>query len=283
MTASASFSLLNTRPAHQAEVLSQSVRSVGGQVFNCPTLEIEWLLTKDSSIDLPHIHKVIFTSVNAVNGFIRDSEQSGCSRLASLNLSQIHCYAIGKATQQSGLEAGLPLEVLSETHFDSESLLKNPVMQAVAGETILIVKGQGGRPLLIETLRQRDAEVITLDVYQRVAAPLCEEAWLQFINSHYPVLLITSVESFESLTGTLANYNQAYMNLRSSAWQFLQQSIVFSQRIKSHMLEKGWTGPIQVVSEQSNTGVLASIKQTLLSTSSELTLQNLDQDRTDSK
>ncbi|MGM0542087.1 MAG: uroporphyrinogen-III synthase, partial [Pseudomonadota bacterium] len=75
MTSLSRFTLLNTRPQHQAEVLSELVKHAGGKALNCPTLAIQWgsqkalraCLTKE----LEQYDKVILTSVNAVEGILK--------------------------------------------------------------------------------------------------------------------------------------------------------------------------------------------------------------------
>lgn len=267
MTDSPAFSLLNTRPAHQADVLGQGVLAMGGEALRCPTIEIQWLDQKIDASCLPEqIDKIIFTSVNAVQGFLKSAV--GQAYLATLQqtATATNWFAIGKATQKSGLDAGLPLKTLSKTRFDSETLLAHPVMQALQGETVLIVKGQGGRSLLKETFQTRGAKVTPLDVYKRVPTSLCLESWQAFTRSNFPILLITSVESFESLLAALTAFNKQYGDLTHSIWSFLKQTIVFSQRIKMHMLERGWQSPVQVVESQNNEAILQSVTECLMIT-----------------
>ncbi|WP_275576186.1 uroporphyrinogen-III synthase [Aquitalea magnusonii] len=51
---------------------------------------------------------------------------------------------------------------------DSEALLALPQLADVAGQHWLIVRGQGGRALLADTLCARGAQVSLAEVYQRV-------------------------------------------------------------------------------------------------------------------
>lgn len=270
------FTLLNTRPAHQADALSQQITQMHGCVLACPTLDIQWCFATDKSAREPGLidayDKVIFTSANAVRGIfhcpLKQSLIDPLSRREAIDLDhyspQTQCYAIGLATQQAGLEYELPLEVLSKSAFDSEALLAHPVMKSIQGESIVIVKGCGGRDLLTKTLRSRGAKVESVDVYQRVPAPFCRPQWQAFIQSPHPILLITSVESFESLFSCLVVYDEKYANLSDQAWSFLKETIVFSQRIKHYMLAKGWQSPIEVVSQQSNQGIIQTIERCLL-------------------
>ena len=254
------FTLLNTRPVHQAGALTQEVQLHNGQVIQCPTIEIQWRSCEDTIFDLLQgTDKIIFISANAVQGFLKSVFYQ--HYLKSLKTAQrpIELYAIGRATQQSGLADQLPLTVLSQTHFDSEHFLAHPVMQQVNQQSIAIVKGQGGRSLLEDTLQKRGAKVQPLEVYRRVSAPFCADNWLTFVQSHNPVLLLTSVESFNCLLDRLTQFDPEYAELKSSKWAFLTETIVFSARIKDHMQAQGWSGPARVVSEQSNAGIIDTL------------------------
>lgn len=269
MTSLPRFTLLNTRPEHQAEGLSELVKQAGGQVLNCPTLEIQWgsqkALRASLAKELEQYDKVILTSVNAVQGVLKSHFKSR----SSAEVPKTRFFAIGKATQQAAQNAQLPVESLGKGPYDSEALLEHPAMQLVKGQSILIVKGQAGRSLLMNQLAKRGALVESWDVYKRVSAKFCPQAWQAFIKASQPILLITSVASFESLMASLHKFDTDYQlssdekKQTHQAWSFLRSTIVFSQRIKEVMLQQGWPGEIQVVTEQSDLGIIQAIEQSL--------------------
>ncbi|MCF6346362.1 MAG: uroporphyrinogen-III synthase [Thiomicrorhabdus sp.] len=254
------FTLLNTRPSHQAAALSSAVQNQGGQVVLCPTIEIQWCTFENTVIDLcSGVDKIIFISVNAVQGFLNSPFYSDYLKALKSPTTSITLYAIGRATQQYGISHQLPLTVLSNTEFDSESLLAHPVMQSVNQTSILIVKGQGGRALLADTLKNRGANVQFLDVYRRSLAPFCRLNWLKFRASCAPVLLITSIESIQNLLKNIIQFDSDYAQLNHPKWSFLQATVVFSERIKTFMENQGWHGTILVVSSQSNAGIIDTL------------------------
>ncbi len=254
------FTLLNTRPSHQAAALSNAVQKQGGQVILCPTIEIKWCTFKNAVIDLSSgIDKIIFISANAVQGFLNSPFYSDYLKALTSPAASVTLYAIGRATQQYGIAHQLPLTILSKTEFDSESLLAHPVMQSVNQASILIVKGQGGRTLLEETLKERGAKVQSLEVYQRIAAPFCGSSWLKFRASPAPILLITSIESIQNLLKNIIEFDADYAQLTHSKWSFLVATVVFSERIKAFMSDQGWRGTILVVSSQSNAGIIDTL------------------------
>lgn len=240
------------------------IRAHNGQVIHCPTIEIQWLPQENTSLNLfEGTDKIIFISANAVQGFLatpcyqayRQAQENAQATQKPL----IELYAIGRATQQKGIAHHLPLTVLAQTNFDSEHLLNHPVMQSVQQQTVMIVKGQGGRKLLETRLQARGAKVVLLEVYRRVSAPFCSQGWQHFIVSQKPVLLITSLESFNRLLENLVAQDACYADLGGPKWHFLKQTIVFSARIKVHLQTHGWNRPIHVVSSQSNDGIMQTV------------------------
>jgi uroporphyrinogen-III synthase len=101
---------------------------------------------------------IIFTSTNAVRFGAPLLDQKRDLTLA----------AMGPATARALNQAGYRVAVQPTEHFDSESLLLHPRLEHMAGRRILLIKGKNGRPFLEQELAQRGAQVVAIDVYQRV-------------------------------------------------------------------------------------------------------------------
>ena len=252
-----SFTLLNTRPAHQATELNDLVVESGGKVISCPTIEVEWrapLVTDVKKVG--DFDKLIFTSANAIEGWVRwFNQQNNQSELSGLT-----CYAIGKATKIKGLELGLNIVTLSDTQFDSEHFLAHQTMHEVKGLAIGLVKGVGGRALIENTLTERGAVVSQLNVYQRKTVPFCKQAWQRFIASPNPILLITSIESWQNLLKGLSDELNDSVAVIDSVNQ-VSGFVVMSQRIADEVLKSGCSTAIKVVTTQSNQGIVKTIQQ----------------------
>jgi len=257
------FTLLNTRPAHQADALDELVIQQGGDSINCPTIEIQWLAISDKEfVNGRPFDKAIFTSANSVLGWYQ-IQQNLCAEAKEL-FSQTEFYAIGKATQEKGLELGLEVKTLSENKFDSEHFLAHKKMLAVTGQQIAIFKGVGGRSLIEETLSRRGATAKLFDVYKRKMAPFCVSKWNRFLKSNSPVLLLSSLESWQNLVSGLLQENQNMVTSREELiqaefWLELSTTVVMSQRIADAMIVEGWKWPLIVVETQSNQGIVKAI------------------------
>jgi uroporphyrinogen-III synthase len=258
------FTLLNTRPAEQAQALTRLVESAGGEALACPTIEIDFLpLDAVAQARLRDLlaacDKAVFVSANAVEGLIR---QKPCwpERLPQW-------YAIGQATLAFGALHDLPMHTVEGVRFDSEALLERADLQQLDGQCVLLVKGEGGRDKLEQTLRARGAQVRSLVLYRRVAKPLCEQAWRQFRQSRQPIVLASSLTGLEYLLAALEEAKPHSMK-NDQAWsEWLQQQplVAFSERIASWALGRGWQGPIEVVDTHSDPGIMACIERLLRS------------------
>jgi uroporphyrinogen-III synthase len=165
--------VLVTRPAHQAMGLCRLIAEHGGRPLLFPALEIQppenpeaarRLLAQDWDL-------VVYISVNAVEFAARLHPRGRLPRAGRV-------AAVGRATARALIALGTPPDLLPE-RADSEGLLALQPLQRLDGQRALIVRGQGGRPLLGETLARRGAEIRYAEVYRRSlpradAAPLLQ-------------------------------------------------------------------------------------------------------------
>jgi uroporphyrinogen-III synthase len=98
--------------------------------------------------------------------------------------------AVGAATAKALAEAGRPPDLMPSEGYDSESLLALPPLADMRGRRVLIVRGDGGRPLLGDTLAARGAKVAYAEVYRR-ALPRADAASL-LIRWDADVQLVTA-------------------------------------------------------------------------------------------
>lgn len=114
-------------------------------------------------------------------------------------------WAVGASTAVALREAGLPAR--SPELESSEGLLARPELQAMAGQKVLILCGEGGRELIADGLRARGAQVDRAEVYRRerpAAAPTAVAAALAWRPD---VVVLTSAEAlahWQELAGSAA-------------------------------------------------------------------------------
>jgi uroporphyrinogen-III synthase len=128
---------------HQSQELASAIEAAGGDVLHFPTIDIVGRDIDEIGREfakLPEPDIVVFVSGNAV-----------AYGLAAVKGKNTRIAAVGPATRAA-----------------IESALLHDAFQAVHDVNVLIVRGQSGRELLADTLRERGANVDYLCVYDRV-------------------------------------------------------------------------------------------------------------------
>ncbi len=197
-------SVLVTRPAGQNEALCAAVEAAGYTAHSQPLLELHALSQFSPSqrqllLDLDRYQHVIFISGNAVHFGMACVEDYWPQVPVGLTW-----YAIGEATASLlhgfGIDAVTPGGLMT-----SEGLLAAPQLQAVAGQRILIIKGQGGRATLREELLQRGAQVDELACYRRACPVLpAGELAARLHEWRIGLVMISSGEGLANLQALLS-------------------------------------------------------------------------------
>ena len=148
------------RPEPQASELARQLRAAGHRPVVSPLLSIApgRELTKLAS-ELLQSELIIAVSAQAVE------QATTHLRQADLDWPERTYLAVGSTTAESWLASGVSADYPEDAR--SEGLLAHTKLQQVAGKSILILRGDGGRELLGETLRTRGASVSYCECYQR--------------------------------------------------------------------------------------------------------------------
>jgi uroporphyrinogen-III synthase len=199
--------ILITRPQHQAVTLAQLVEKAGGQAICFPTLEIVPLTDNQATLarlkNLKAYQWVIFISSNAVN-FALQANDGKIDNFKSVKIA-----AVGKATARTLQAAGLTPDLVPESSFNSEALLAMLKTQDLNQHAFLIMRGEGGREMLAESLRESGATVDYCEVYKRIM-PVCDNSVVcSLVQQHkIDMITITSSEALQNLLIMLAQVKQ---------------------------------------------------------------------------
>lgn len=202
--------VLVTRPEPQADGLCRLIEQHGGKPIRCPTLHIRPPhdpAAAQAALDhLATADLAIFTSVNAVAGILPWLQSHG-GWPARLELA-----AIGQATARALRQHGATTILQPAAGFTSEALLELPRCQQVADQRIVLVCGEGGRTLLVDTLRARGVHLIRAEVYRR-ERPTLDAAALQagWARGEIGAVTATSGESLMNLFALLDADGQDYL------------------------------------------------------------------------
>ena len=193
--------VLLTRPAEESATLAATLSEAGIFSSSLPLLDIEPLpITPERQAvlrDLGRYCAVIVVSKPA-------------ARLALQQLDQawphLRWFSVGAATAQVLADRGLDVHY-PQTGDDSEALLQLPALrEAIArpDARVLILRGEGGRELLAERLREQGASVDYLELYRR------------FLPAYDSGVLTQRIQ-LERLNGLVVSSGQGFLHLHALA------------------------------------------------------------------
>lgn len=244
--------ILVTRPSPQSEELVSRLRALGRVAWRFPLIEF----TPGRELNR------LAQSLNALgDGDLLFALSQHAVRYAHGQLQQQRLtwpsspryFAIGRTTalalhQVSGIDVRYPLD-----REISEVLLQLPELQNIAGKKALILRGNGGRELIADTLTARGADVTLCECYQRCAIHYdgAQEA-MRWQSRGISTIVVTSGEMLQQLwTLTPPWYRES--------WLLNCRLLVVSERIAKRAREMGWQD-IQVADSADNDALLRALQ-----------------------
>ncbi|MES1981011.1 MAG: uroporphyrinogen-III synthase [Pseudomonadota bacterium] len=161
----AGLSIVVTRPRDQAEPLARRIAQAGGLAILFPLLEIraiaDPLPLRALVARLHEFDLAIFISPNAAHYGM------AAIRAAGELPENLKIATVGLGTAKALRNLGVAEIITPQDRFDSEALLALPQLQQVKGSRVVIFRGDAGRELLADTLRERGATVEYAACYRR--------------------------------------------------------------------------------------------------------------------
>ena len=202
--------VLVTRPAHQAVHLAELIVAAAGKPVLFPVLEIldaadlqplYALIDRLDSFDL-----AIFISPNAVNKAM-NLIKSRRELPAALKIA-----AIGRGSSKELKHFGVTDIIAPTARFDSENLLELPQLQDVAGQRIVVFRGDGGREVLGDTLTTRGAIIEYAECYRRSRPDASAGGLLrQWSRNEINAVTVTSAEGLRNLYDMLGKLGRQWL------------------------------------------------------------------------
>lgn len=244
--------IMITRPAHQSGKLAQGIKAAGGETFLFPTLEIiPSELTKENKEKIQHLQQfdiIIFISPNAV--------EIGLKQIQALTTlpENVLLATIGQGSAKTlNKILGKQPDISPQENFNSEGLLATSAMQSIDKKHILIIRGNGGREHLKETLQQRGAIVEYLDVYKRIKPAINTSDLEQYLqNNQIAAIVITSAESLKNLL-ELTPVKVLSLLLQVPL-------LLINQRLVKIAKEAKFSGNLFIANEASDDAIIESLK-----------------------
>ena len=213
--------VLITRPENEGRRLATKLNTLGINTQCQPMFDyrVNDNLTKNGPENLAQrlnqVNQpiVIFISVAAV------TSANGVIDIASWQASKV--FAVGTATAKA-LKA-LHIDVISPKLQTSEGLLALPALQSIEGQDILIVRGDGGREYLADSLNEKNGIVYYIEAYQRIWRQLPNNIQQHWLSHQINCMVITSDAILQSIVQLI--------NLSDEYWQTDCYWLVASERI----------------------------------------------------
>jgi uroporphyrinogen III methyltransferase/synthase len=159
--------ILITRARDQAAVFSSSLRDLGAEVIELPTIEIvppvSWKGLDKAINQIESYSWLIFTSTNGVNFFWQRWKENNKDRLPP----SLKICAIGPATAYQLMEKGIEVHYTPK-EFVAEAILKGFEKSMLKGKRILLARAKEARDILPEGLRKMGAQVDVVETYRTV-------------------------------------------------------------------------------------------------------------------
>lgn len=206
--------LLLTRPAEESAALSDLLADVGVFSSSLPLLEIEPIPLSDT------MHQV-FRDLDRYCAVIVVSKPAAKIAVALVGQPPpfLKWFSVGAATarilEEHGLNVSFPVE-----GDDSEALLELQALREAIAQPdprVLIMRGEGGRELLAERLRELGASVEYLELYRRDLP-------------HYPPAALPERINAERLNGLVVSSGMGFEHLHrlaGDAWPQLARLPLF--------------------------------------------------------
>lgn len=237
--------ILITRPQGKGASLAQQLEQEGYQATLFPVLEINALEPNSAQLTpLLNADKIIFISQDAVNSLL--------ALKPDIN-TKAQFYAVGEQTAEAVWQAFGVRAAVPKKH-DSEGLLALASLQQVAGQNIVLVKGKGGRPTIAQALKQREAFLNSLVVYQRGPVKGNATDWIDHWQSiDVEGIVITSNAAVDAI----------FRQLSSKQLQWLRhcQFYVASNRIGEYLKQQLDSANIHIAAGASDSAMYSCISQ----------------------
>lgn len=199
-----------TRPAGQATHLADALAALGAHPVLFPVLAIEDVADPtpilDAAIRLDGYDWAVFVSPNAVEKALKVvlAERSWPVGLRTAT--------VGRSSEQALAAHGITDVVAPQERFDSEALLALPEFADVAGQRVIIFRGDGGRDLFGDTLKARGATVDYVTCYRRVKPTLDPAPLIRlWQEGHLDAVTLTSSEGLRNFWEMVGKLGQGFL------------------------------------------------------------------------
>jgi uroporphyrinogen-III synthase len=191
--------VLVTRPKPMGEILCHAIDANGGECIYFPTIDIH------PPAD-PSVYRMQLKKLDRLDWLIFLSPQAVFSTSHLIHLDwpnfppQIKIAAVGGGTAKALQHAELRVDVYPTENWSSEGILSLPEFSHITGKKIALMRGEGGREWLRQSLQLRGAIVSEIIVYRRVKPQTDATPYCNMLRNHLiDCIVATSGEGLRNL------------------------------------------------------------------------------------
>ncbi|WP_431224220.1 uroporphyrinogen-III synthase [Serratia sp. L9] len=244
--------ILVTRPSPAGEQLVSRLRALGRVAYHAPLIDFA------PGADLAKLPQAL-AQLNEGDLVFALSQHAVSYANSVINRAGLHWpahlsyYAIGRTTALAMHRiSSLPVEYPREREI-SENLLLMPALQRLTGKQVLIMRGNGGRELLGDSLAERGAAVSYYECYRRSQVHYDgSEQSAHWQRAGIDTLVVTSGEMLQQLYTLVPDYYR-------SSWLLRCRLIVVSERLATLAQELGWNS-IRVADNADNDALIRALQ-----------------------
>jgi uroporphyrinogen III methyltransferase/synthase len=190
--------ILVTRTREQASRLKEALVELGAQVFEVPTIKVEYILNDETLTKLKELPKydwLVFTSENGVIAFF--------SALAKLDLdlrfiANQKVAVIGPGTESALKKYFIKPDLRPLKDYTQEGLLSAFSSVDLKGKRVLLLRAKVARDVLPKGLAELGANVEILPIYETKLPEESKEKLVSILKQGVDVITFTSSSTVEN-------------------------------------------------------------------------------------
>jgi uroporphyrinogen III methyltransferase/synthase len=190
--------ILVTRTREQASKLKEALVELGAQVFEVPTIKVEYILNGETLTklkELPRYDWLVFTSENGVIAFF--------SALAKLDLdlrfiANQKIAVIGPGTESALKKYIIKPDLRPEKDYTQEGLLAAFSLVDLKGKRVLLIRAKVARDVLPKGLAELGANVEILPIYETKLPEESKQKLVLILRQGVDVITFTSSSTVEN-------------------------------------------------------------------------------------
>lgn len=216
--------VLITRPESAGRVLAKSLADLDISSICQPMFDYQ------ANASAEHVKQLLLLIQRPIVIFISAAAVEFAEKALPINAWFADTIiSVGQATQKT--LSAFNVESICPQQYNSEGILSLPELKDVKNKNVIIVRGNGGRELIAQTLKSRGANVHYIESYRRVSRVFSDNPLQQWREQLINCIVITSNDLLESIVQLLDDSDQYWLN--TCLW------VVASERIADHAKKLG--------------------------------------------